>query len=146
MTINKTGQCLCGLVSFKLTAEPLTSLICWCRDCQHLSANGMVSMFVPAGSLTVTGTLSEYTKTADSGNLVSRQFCPNCGTHLFAKLSAWPQLMVVRAGNLDEPSSVQPTMNIWAASAPSWACLNPELERMERQPLPASQQSSNGQA
>jgi hypothetical protein len=35
-----------------------------------------------------------------------------------------------------DPSSIKPTANIWSASAPAWACLNPGLERIERQPLP----------
>ena len=54
----------------------------------------------------------------------------------FAKSSNRPDFRVVRAGNLDDPSSIQPSMNIWAASAPGWACLDPALEREERQPMP----------
>ncbi|MBK7354542.1 GFA family protein [Propionivibrio sp.] len=142
----RTGRCLCGAVNFKLTDEPLATRICWCRDCQHLAANGSVNLLVAADALTVSGTLSEYTKTADSGNVVTRQFCPGCGTHLFAKSSARPQFRVVRAGNLDEPSSIHPDMNIWAASAPSWACLDPRLERVEQQPLPPKPSPTSGQA
>jgi hypothetical protein len=123
-------------VSFKLAAEPLATRVCWCRDCQHLAANGTVNLVVPTEALTVSGPLSQYTKKADNGNEVTRQFCPSCGTQLFAKSSGWPQYRVVRAGNLDEPSSVRPSRNIWAASAPAWACLDPSLERVERQPLP----------
>jgi hypothetical protein len=93
-------------------------------------------MLVSTDSLTISGVLAEHTKTADSGNEVTRQFCPNCGSHLFAKSSARPKFQIVRAGNLDETSSVQPTMNIWASSAPQWACLNLELARVEHQPLP----------
>jgi hypothetical protein len=59
-----------------------------------------------------------------------------CGTHLFAKAAARPQFRVVRAGNLDEPSSIRPTMNIWADSAPAWACMDGALERVAQQPLP----------
>lgn len=132
----RTGRCLCGAVSFKLATEPLATRVCWCRDCQHLAANGTVNMLVATDGLTVHGTLSEHTKTADSGNQVIRQFCPTCGTHLFAKSSARPQLRVVRVGTLDEPSSVQPSVNIWAASAPGWACMDQQLERVERQPVP----------
>lgn len=132
----RTGRCLCGAVSFKLSAEPLATRICWCRDCQHLAANGTVNLLVAADALSISGSLAEYTKTADSGSEITRQFCPSCGTHLFAKSSARPQFRVVRAGNLDEPSSIQPSVNIWAASAPSWACLNPAIEREEQQPVP----------
>jgi hypothetical protein len=133
---DRTGRCLCGAISFKLTAEPLATRVCWCRDCQHLAANGSVNLMVPVQALSITGTPAEHTKTSDSGNTVTRMFCPSCGSHLFAKSSARPEFRVVRAGNLDDPASVQPSQNIWAASAPGWACLDPALERVERQPLP----------
>lgn len=129
----RAGRCLCGAVSFTLAAEPAAVRICWCRDCQHIAANGTVNLLVPAEALTVVGPLAEYTKTADSGNTITRQFCPSCGAHLFAKSSGRPQFRVVRAGNLDDPSSVQPSSNIWVASAPGWACLDPALERVEHQ-------------
>ena len=138
----RTGRCLCGAVTYRLAAEPLVTRVCWCRDCQHLAANGTVNMLVPAETLVVSGALAEHTKKAANGNEVTRQFCPACGTHLFARSSGWPQLRVVRIGNLDEPSSVQPRMNIWASSAPKWACLDPTLERFERQSLPPGQLST----
>jgi len=43
---------------------------------------------------------------------------------------------VVRVGNLDDPSSVKPTANIWADSAPTWACMDGMLERVTQQPAP----------
>jgi hypothetical protein len=133
---DRTGQCLCGAVRYRLAAEPLATRICWCRDCQHLAANGTVNVLVPTAALTIEGELSQYARTADSGNEVQRRFCPRCGSHLFANSSARPQFTVIRAGTLDEPSSVRPAVNIWAGSAPAWACLDPALERIEQQPLP----------
>ena len=138
----RTGRCLCGAVTFELTAEPLVVRVCWCRDCQHLAANGTVNLLVPAEALVVSGTLSEHTKKAGSGNEVTRQFCPGCGAHLFARSSGFPQFRVVRIGNLDEPSSVRPRLNIWASSAPKWACLDPTLERAEHQSPPPRQPST----
>jgi hypothetical protein len=132
-------------VSFKLATEPLTTRVCWCRDCQHLASNGTVNLLVHTEGLTVSGALSEFTRTAASGNAVTCQFCPRCGTHLFAKTSARPQFRVVRAGNLDEPSSVQPVTNIWSDSAPAWACLDPTLERVDRQPQPPKPAPTAGQ-
>ena len=138
----RTGHCLCGNVSFKLVGEPLATRVCWCRDCQHLAANGTVNMLVPADALAISGAVAEFTKTADSGNQVTRQFCPNCGTHLFALSAARPQFRVLRAGNLDNPSSIKPNMNIWADSAPEWACIDPSIERVAQQPLPPKASSS----
>jgi hypothetical protein len=141
----RTGRCLCGNVTFRLAAQPLVTRVCWCRDCQHLGANGTVNVLVPVDALVVSGALSEHTKRASSGNEVTRQFCPSCGTHLFAKSSGYSQFRVVRAGNLDDPSSIHPTMNIWASSAPGWACLDPTLERIEHQPVPPRQSSAGPQ-
>ena len=133
---DRTGRCLCGAVHYRLTAEPLFIRICWCRDCQRIAANGTVNVMVPAAALEVTGATSSHTTQADSGNQVTRRFCPTCGSHLFADSSGRPQFTVVRAGTLDAPSSVTPGTNIWAASAPAWACMDPGLARTERQPAP----------
>lgn len=132
----RTGRCLCGGVTFKLASEPVATRVCWCKDCQHLAANGTVNLLVPADALSVSGPLAEYTKTADSGSQVTRQFCPTCGVQMFGLSSGRPQFRVVRAGNLDDTSSIQPSMNIWADSAPAWACLDPALERVAQQPVP----------
>lgn len=140
----RNGRCLCGAVSFKLATDPVATRICWCRDCQHLAANGTVNVLVANEGLTVSGLLAEHTQTADSGNQVTRQFCPVCGTHLFAKSSGRPLFRVVRAGNLDDRSSIQPSANIWAGSAPGWACLDPAIERLERQPLPPQKPATAG--
>jgi hypothetical protein len=133
---DRTGRCLCGAVHYRIAAEPVITRICWCRDCQRLAANGTVNALVPTDALTVDGVTGEYAGTADSGNRLARRFCPQCGTHLFANSSARPQFTVVRVGTLDDPSSVRPAVNIWAGSAPAWACLDPALDRAERQPLP----------
>jgi hypothetical protein len=131
-----TGRCLCGQLSYRLTAEPLISRVCWCRDCQRISSNGTVNAIFPTQALDIAGEPAEYTSGADSGNQVRRRFCPRCGSHLFADSTGRPGLTVVRLGTLDNPSAVRPSANIWSASAPTWACLDASLQRVERQPPP----------
>ena len=131
----RTGGCLCGQVSYRLSAEPVVSRICWCRDCQHIAANGTVNAIFPTASIEITGTLSEHTKTAASGNQVRRRFCPQCGSHLFADSTGRPQLTVVRVGTLDDPSSIKPVANIWSTSAPAWAHLDAAMECIDHQPV-----------
>lgn len=133
----RTGGCLCGQVRYRLTAEPVMSRICWCRDCQHIAGNGTVNAVFPSSAIEISGTLGEYTSAAASGNQVRRRFCPDCGCHVLADSTGRMGLTVVRVGTLDDPSSVKPIANIWSASAPGWACLDPGLDRIEHQPLPA---------
>lgn len=132
----RTGGCLCGQVTYRLTAEPVVARICWCRDCQRIASNGTVNAIVPAAALEITGRPGDYTSTAESGNQVRRIFCTHCGSHLFAESSGRPNFTVVRIGTLHDPSSIKPSANIWSTSAPAWACLDEGLERVERQPVP----------
>ncbi|MEO8005580.1 MAG: GFA family protein [Betaproteobacteria bacterium] len=132
----RAGGCLCKSVRYRLTADPVVSRICWCRDCQHISSNGTVNAIFPSASIEIAGNLSEYTSAGESGNYVSRRFCAQCGSHLFADSTGRAGFTVVRVGTLDDPSSIDPVANIWASSAPTWACLDTSLPSVDKQPQP----------
>lgn len=131
---HRTGGCLCGSVRYSISAEPVVARICWCRDCQHIASNGTANAIFPTAAIDISGTPSAYVREAQSGNQVRRRFCAQCGSHLFADSTGRPQLTVVRIGTLDEPASVTPMANIWASSAPAWACIDAALQRIEGQP------------
>jgi hypothetical protein len=67
-----------------------------------------------------------------------RRFCPKCGTPLFSEALSQPDLMVVRAGALDDPELGQPASFIWTASAPSGGFVEPDLYNCEGQPAAIS--------
>lgn len=130
----RTGGCLCGHIRYRTQGEPVIARICWCRDCQHLAGNGTANAIFPTERITIDGETSEYTSVADSGNHVRRRFCGTCGSHLFADNTGRVGFTVIRVGTFDDPSSLPPVANIWASSAPAWACLDPKLPRIEKQP------------
>jgi len=70
----------------------------------------------------------------DSGQIVSRGFCPACGSRLFLKAEMMPDLMGIMAGSLDDPSWFQPTMDIFTASAQPWDFMNPNLPKFPNMP------------
>ena len=132
-----SGGCLCKSVRYHFSAAPLVSRVCWCRVCQYIGAgSGTVNVCFPKDALTVSGELRDYRNIADSGNVMHRRFCPECGTHLFSEAEARPHLVFVRAGTLDDPELIKPSATIWTSSAPSWACFDQKLERVESQPPP----------
>lgn len=131
------GGCLCKAVRYRIDAEPIMMRLCWCRDCQYLAAGGASANVVfPTNAVTVTGELRDYVSIADSGNVMHRRFCPTCGTPVFSAAEARPHIVIVRAGTLDDPNVVKPSLNIWTDSAPTWACLNESLPKFPRQPPP----------
>lgn len=136
-TVEFTGGCLCQAVRYRITAAPVSSRVCWCRDCQYVGAgSGTANAIFPTAALTVEGELAEHTRVADSGNRVRRRFCPQCGTSMFANSSARPEFTGVRLGTLDEPKRLRPEATIWTSSAPFWATFDPALPQFERQPPP----------
>jgi len=131
------GGCLCGTVRFSVAASPLTARTCWCRVCQYLGAgSGMVSVCFPAATFQAEGDVRWFDSVADSGNRMSRGFCPTCGTPLFSKAEARPHLIFIRAGALDDPGLMPPVMTIWTDAAPDWACFDPALPKLAGQPPP----------
>jgi hypothetical protein len=134
-----TGGCLCRQVRYRITAAPIVTRICWCRDCQYFAAgSGTVNVCFPSNAITIEGEIKDYRSVADSGNVMHRRFCPSCGTALFSEAEVRPHLIFVRAGTLDDREIAQPASTIWTSSAPSWACINENLPRVERQPPPAA--------
>jgi len=130
-----TGGCLCGAVRYTARAEPLAVRACWCRVCQYFAAgNATVNLAFAAASITITGPLSDYASTADSGNHMHRGFCPRCGVQVTSAAEERPQFVVIRAGTLDEPGRIAPQMLIWTSAAPRWATLDPALPRQPGQP------------
>lgn len=132
------GGCLCKAVRYVSQAEPIVTRVCWCRLCQYLGAgSGTVNTCFPTATFTVQGEVGDFRSVADSGNVLHREFCRDCGTPLFSRAESRPHLVFVRAGTLDNPEVARPAMTIWTSAAPSWACMDEQLPRIERQPPPA---------
>ena len=132
-----TGGCRCGAVRYEIDVEPLFTRHCWCRDCQYIGAGaGTVNVFFPSDNVKFEGALADYVSTADSGNLMHRQFCAKCGTPVFTQSEKRRQYLGVRADTLDDPELGKPQMAIWTQSAPSWAAFEPGIPQAPRNAPP----------
>ncbi len=136
MATSLTGGCLCGAVRYECSAEPVMSVNCYCRDCQHATGSAMAPvLIVPKSTFRLTkGELKHFAVKADSGNEVSRGFCQNCGSPVLSLMSGMPDLAAVKASSLDDPSVYKPTMNVFVASAPPWAPVSSEIPGFAKMP------------
>ena len=57
---------------------------------------------------------------------------------LFSEAETRPHLIFVRAGTLDDPEIAKPTATIWISQAPSWACIDNKILKVDQQPPPAA--------
>jgi len=133
-----TGGCLCNAVRYQISAAPIVTRVCWCRLCQYIGAgSATVNTCFASDALRVSGELRDYRSVADSGNVMHRKFCPICGTHVLSAADARPQFIFVRSGTLDDREMIKPAVTIWWSQAPSWACVDEKIPRLEGQPPPA---------
>jgi|SRR5271170_2909328 len=130
---NLCGGCRCGAIRYECFCEPRAVSFCYCRDCQKASGGPFCNYaVVPADNVKlIQGRPKSYRVTADSGNEVTRQFCADCGTPLFAGNR---NVFVIAVGSLDEPGDVRPTIAIWLDSAQPWAPFLDDVERFAKNP------------
>jgi hypothetical protein len=59
-------------------------------------------MAMPAAGFRITqGQTKSFTRT-DIPSPVTREFCPDCGTHLLTRAPAMPQAVMLKVGSLDD--------------------------------------------
>jgi hypothetical protein len=135
MTTRFTGGCICGGVRYECAADPIAMGNCHCRDCQRASGSAYApALLVPASAVSITGEVKYYDVTGDSGSIVQRGFCPNCGARLFGKAAAAAGIIDIMVGSLDDPSWYRPQADVYTASAQPWDHMNPDLPKFPKLP------------
>jgi hypothetical protein len=130
-----SGGCLCGAVRYTCDADAMMAGHCHCEDCRRTSGSGHSShMAVPEDSVALTGELKAYVRPADSGNPVTRAFCPECGAPVFSQNPAMPGMLFLRASSLDDLEVFQPQMHVFAMRAASWDAFSSGVPIFDRLP------------
>src|SRR3546814_10206809 len=102
------GGCLCGALRYRIApAAELCVYCCHCRDCQRLSSSAFtVSMVLPTAAFTVVrGVAASILRRAESGREIHGFFCAACGTRLYDRFPVFSEIMVLKAGTLDDTRS-----------------------------------------
>ncbi len=128
------GSCLCGSVQYQCEEEHGGGH-CHCIDCRKSSGTGHCShMIVPKDGFKLTGDVRQFDKPADSGNMVSRYFCPNCGSPVYSTNSSMEGLVFVRASSLEDLENFKPQMVVYTDRAASWDKMDSSLPGFEAMP------------
>ena len=130
-----TGGCLCGQVRYSTDAESAMVAVCHCKNCQkQTGAASSVVIAVPRSALTIQGQLTVYQDTGDSGQIVDRKFCPECGSPIVSEAVIAPDIAFIKGGTLDDTSWLDPKVNIYCASAQNWTLYPEGAQKFEKMP------------
>jgi hypothetical protein len=124
-------------VRYSVDADPVWQGVCYCKNCQRQTATAFsVIVGVPSKNLTVEGDTLASFKTASEGyeSTTERRFCSGCGSPIFSTVESMPDLAFLKAGTIEDPSWIEPMVEIWTAAAQPWAPHFENAARFERIP------------
>ena len=128
------GGCYCGNVRYVAEGDPMMQAQCHCRECQYItggSANVFIAM-PAAGHSYTKGAPKQFTR-SDIERPVTREFCPECGTHLATRPQGFPAV-IVKVGTLDDPSVFAPGLAIYTVDKQPFHQIAAGLATFERLP------------
>jgi hypothetical protein len=129
------GGCLCGKVRYSAEAEPTFVGVCHCKNCQKgIGSAFAIVVAVPKPALSIQGNIKTFDDRGDSGQIMHRRFCPECGASLIDEAQAMPNVVMIQAGTLDDPSWVKPAVEIYCDSAQPWVSLGGTQQRFPKMP------------
>ncbi|MEZ5653800.1 MAG: GFA family protein [Burkholderiaceae bacterium] len=131
--VHHTGGCLCGAIRYEVLT-PLAKLVhCHCTDCQRASGAGAsANAVLPSAKLRLTqGEPKVFSKTVDSGNILHRSFCGDCGSPIHTRRDHTPEMTVLKVGSLDDSDHMAIALSIWMKSRRPWMPVDPDADQLE---------------
>ncbi|MFZ9697890.1 MAG: GFA family protein [Ilumatobacteraceae bacterium] len=131
-----TGRCLCNSVTYEFSGDPIATAVCHCSHCQRQGGSAFsVNLVGHESQLKVSGTLTTYNEMGELGDkvYVRRKFCSTCGSPIVSELALSEGIIAVKAGTLDDKSTVNPTVEAWCVDRQPWVNLPGMAMSMERE-------------
>ncbi len=119
--ISISGRCLCEKVQYKIVQPPISQGVCYCRQCQRSGgAYGGPLMVLDKNTFECSLEDLSFCETkSEDGSTVRRNFCRECGSHVFSQIADIPEIITVKAATLDDFSLFVPEYLVWTQSAGS---------------------------
>ena len=117
------GRCHCGDVTFEAEADPETTAICNCTDCQTMSGAPLRAVIItqPGTFVLLSGKPTVYRKIADSGAVRVQGFCPRCGAAIYSTSDGNdPKTYSVRLGVVRQRNELVPRKQLFVRSQQAW--------------------------
>ena len=131
-----TGGCYCKKIRYESTGDPIARMQCHCRECQYITGGGPnMFMVVPEDGFTfVEGSPKGFAR-SDLEAPVTREFCPDCGTHLLTRSPKRPGAIILKVGTMDDPTQYGgPQMAIFTCDQQAFHEIPEGVQTFERRP------------
>ena len=132
MSDHREGGCSCGAIRYRLASEPLFVHCCHCLNCQRQTGSAFViNLLIESDRVELlAGEPQAVDVPRDDGSAQTIYRCPACQVAVFS-LYGFPGVRFVRAGTLDDPSTVSPDVHIYTRSKVPWVALPESVPAFE---------------
>ena len=132
MSDHREGGCSCGAIRYRLASEPLFVHCCHCLNCQRQTGSAFViNLLIESDRVELlAGEPQAVDVPRDDGSTQTIYRCPACQVAVFS-LYGFPGVRFVRAGTLDDPSTVSPDVHIFTRSKVPWVTLPESVPAFE---------------
>jgi hypothetical protein len=130
----RVAACSCGQLHLTIQGEPARVSMCHCLECQRRTGAVISNQarFRPE-QIAVVGQATTWKRMADSGSLVTFNFCPTCGSTVYWESESFPGFVVVAIGNFADPDFPAPMIAVWEEQRHAWVSPPPAAKRFEKQ-------------
>ena len=126
----RVATCRCGSLRAECLGEPIRVSVCHCLACQRRTGSAFSAQArFPANQVMVQGEFQSFVRAADSGNKLTYQFCPNCGSTIAYEIDAWPDVVAIPIGTFGDEELPAPAYSIYERRMRPW--LSIDAERLE---------------
>jgi hypothetical protein len=135
MPKQRTASCACGQLSIDVEGEPDFVASCNCLQCQKRTGSvfGVSAYFSKEKVQSVSGEHKTFRRASDAGRMLETCFCPDCGSTLFWRAEAFPDLVGLAVGCFADPTFPAPTRAVWAAHKHHWVSFPSDIPLLDAQ-------------
>jgi hypothetical protein len=129
----RIATCSCGRLRVTCTGEPVRISMCHCLECQKRTGApfGVQARF-PRAQVTIEGSARAFDRVGEQGNVITRRFCPTCGSTVYRTMSGQPELVAVAVGAFADPAFPVPNVSVFEKRRHRWVAV-PDHPAMQRQ-------------
>lgn len=128
-----TGSCLCGAIHYQVDHDIDQLVFCHCSRCQKESGSAYNAVtIIPGNNFKITQG-DHHLKAYDNCETY-RQFCGDCGTHLFSVPLKNINLYLLRVGSLNTDIDPLQKTHVYTAYKAHWDIICDNLPAFEEIP------------
>jgi hypothetical protein len=116
-----SASCRCGQLRVIAEGDPVRVSVCHCLACQKRTGSVFSAQARwRAECVTIEGRSNSWTRTADSGQTTTYNFCPECGSTVHYTGGNFPDVIAIPMGAFDDPYIASPDYSVWERRKHEW--------------------------